>query len=313
MSAGDEMRPDGRITTPGTRQLRVATRALRHHLDELPIDYGLVVSGDRFLAGLAFMFARQRYDCAESMIGAGFGSTVLGSIARSLFVDGLRWLWIGDQPERGRCLLGDRLEERNHICILLEETDASCPILPRWFMPLPDVADLTGQSLAWLDAPPMPGEDELLDDFLAGSGTDLSMSKAGNDHTVVLRRARTLLEMGGLRGAVRVLAHALVAYASRSSRVVTGDVLASGTCGNGGCLAELWGRDLDQAPPPLQPGDVVALAVEGIGQLTNTVIHGRPATRSRAALYRERHRLRRSIRSSERGLKWSMPVLAGPR
>ncbi len=34
----------------------------------------------------------------------------------------------------------------------------------------------------------------------------------------------------------------LVSYASRGSRVRPGDVLGSGTCGNGGCLAELWGR-----------------------------------------------------------------------
>ena len=34
----------------------------------------------------------------------------------------------------------------------------------------------------------------------------------------------------------------LVAYASRGTTVRPGDVLGSGTCGNGGCLAELWGR-----------------------------------------------------------------------
>jgi hypothetical protein len=65
VSNGDEIRPDGREPTPKTRKLRVATRALRYHLDTLPIDYNLDVSGDRFLAGLAFMFARQRYDCAD--------------------------------------------------------------------------------------------------------------------------------------------------------------------------------------------------------------------------------------------------------
>ncbi len=208
VSSGDEMRPDGRAPTPETRKLRAATRALRMHLDTLPIDYNLNVPGDRFLAGLAFMFARQRYDCAESMIGAGFGGTVLGSIARSLFVDGLRWLWIGEQPERRRSLLGDLLEERNRICVLLEETDASCPILSRWFMPLPDVADLTGESLTWLDAPSMPSEDELLDDFLARSGAGPSPSQADGEHAALLRRARALLDMAGLRGAVMVLAHA---------------------------------------------------------------------------------------------------------
>ena len=66
----------------------------------------------------------------------------------------------------------------------------------------------------------------------------------------------------------------MVAYASRGTWVRPGDVLGSGTCGNGGCLAELWGRNGEQVPPPLQPGDVVTLAVEGIGELTNTVVSG---------------------------------------
>jgi hypothetical protein len=155
------MRPDGRVTTPQTRTLRTATRALRCHLDTLPVDLAVNVPGDRFLARLAFTFARQRYDCAESMIGAGFGGTVLGSIARRLLVDGLRWLWIGEQPQRRRALLGDLLEEGNRIWVALDMAKASCPILARWLMPLSDIADLTGQSLTWLDAPSMPSEDQL--------------------------------------------------------------------------------------------------------------------------------------------------------
>ncbi|MGW0819195.1 fumarylacetoacetate hydrolase family protein [Streptomyces viridiviolaceus] len=66
----------------------------------------------------------------------------------------------------------------------------------------------------------------------------------------------------------------MVAYASRGTRVVPGDVLGSGTCGNGGCLAELWGRRGEQSPPPLKPGDTVTLTVQGIGTLTNTVVPG---------------------------------------
>ncbi|MGW6059629.1 fumarylacetoacetate hydrolase family protein [Streptomyces sp. NPDC055189] len=66
----------------------------------------------------------------------------------------------------------------------------------------------------------------------------------------------------------------MVAYASRGTRVVPGDVLGSGTCGNGGCLAELWGRRGEQTPPPLCPGDTVTLTVEGIGTLTSTVVPG---------------------------------------
>ncbi|GAA2131486.1 fumarylacetoacetate hydrolase family protein [Actinomadura napierensis] len=66
----------------------------------------------------------------------------------------------------------------------------------------------------------------------------------------------------------------LVAYASRGARLRPGDVLGSGTCGNGGCLAELWGRGGEQKPPPLQPGDTVALTVEGIGTVSNTIVPG---------------------------------------
>ncbi|WP_405390968.1 fumarylacetoacetate hydrolase family protein [Streptomyces sp. NBC_01102] len=66
----------------------------------------------------------------------------------------------------------------------------------------------------------------------------------------------------------------MTAYASRGTRVVPGDVLGSGTCGNGGCLAELWGRRGERTPPPLQPGDTVSLTVEGVGTLTSTVVPG---------------------------------------
>jgi 2-keto-4-pentenoate hydratase/2-oxohepta-3-ene-1,7-dioic acid hydratase in catechol pathway len=63
----------------------------------------------------------------------------------------------------------------------------------------------------------------------------------------------------------------LVAYASRGAWIRPGDVLGSGTCGNG-CLFELWGRGQEWAP--LAPGDVVTLSVEGIGTLTNQVVAG---------------------------------------
>ncbi|MFI0187051.1 fumarylacetoacetate hydrolase family protein [Streptomyces sp. NPDC017082] len=66
----------------------------------------------------------------------------------------------------------------------------------------------------------------------------------------------------------------MTAYASRGTRVVPGDVLGSGTCGNGGCLAELWGRSGKQVPPPLKPGDTVTLTVEGIGSVSSTVVPG---------------------------------------
>jgi 2-keto-4-pentenoate hydratase/2-oxohepta-3-ene-1,7-dioic acid hydratase in catechol pathway len=66
----------------------------------------------------------------------------------------------------------------------------------------------------------------------------------------------------------------LIAYASRGTEVRAGDVLGSGTCGNGGCLAELWGRRGELTPPPLVPGDVVEMTVEGIGTIRNRVVSG---------------------------------------
>lgn len=84
----------------------------------------------------------------------------------------------------------------------------------------------------------------------------------------------------------------LLAYASRGSVVRPGDVLGSGTCGNGGCLAELWGRSGSVAPPPLQVGDVVTMSVEGIGTLRNRVVPGAQPHPIPRARRRPRHRKR---------------------
>ncbi len=82
----------------------------------------------------------------------------------------------------------------------------------------------------------------------------------------------------------------MVAYASRGTVVRPGDVLGSGTCGNGGCLAELWGVRGEQSPPPLKPGDTVTLTVEGIGTVSNTVVAGRDPEPLPTARRRSRER-----------------------
>lgn len=82
----------------------------------------------------------------------------------------------------------------------------------------------------------------------------------------------------------------LVAYASRNARIVPGDVLGSGTVGNGGCLGELWGRGSDIAA--LEPGDEVHMTIEGVGELAGIVGERVPAPPLPRARSRPRDRVR---------------------
>ena len=61
---------------------------------------------------------------------------------------------------------------------------------------------------------------------------------------------------------------AIVAHASRNTRLLPGDVLGSGTVGTGCILEAGDGRWL-------RPGDVVELEIEGIGVLRNAVAASR--------------------------------------
>ncbi|MGL4256259.1 MAG: fumarylacetoacetate hydrolase family protein, partial [Microbacterium sp.] len=60
----------------------------------------------------------------------------------------------------------------------------------------------------------------------------------------------------------------------------------------GGCLGELWGRNGALAPPPLAPGDVVRMSIEGIGELVSTVGATVDAPGVPRARPRPRHRTR---------------------
>jgi len=63
----------------------------------------------------------------------------------------------------------------------------------------------------------------------------------------------------------------MVAYASRGTELVPGDVIGSGTCGTG-CILELSLTHGTEAYPWLRPGDVVELSVAGLGTIANRVI-----------------------------------------
>lgn len=101
------------------------------------------------------------------------------------------------------------LKERDRICGYLADHEVSCPNLARWFVPLDGVTDLTGSSLAALAAPSLPDTAELLDLFLASAPTrTASTALLGGSIKDLLKAARGMLAVSGLRGAVMVLAHA---------------------------------------------------------------------------------------------------------
>jgi 2-keto-4-pentenoate hydratase/2-oxohepta-3-ene-1,7-dioic acid hydratase in catechol pathway len=68
----------------------------------------------------------------------------------------------------------------------------------------------------------------------------------------------------------------LLAHASRAATVGAGDILASGTC-SGGSLGEIWARRGERTPPPLLPGDVVTMEIDGLGRISNRVVDPDPA------------------------------------
>jgi 2-keto-4-pentenoate hydratase/2-oxohepta-3-ene-1,7-dioic acid hydratase in catechol pathway len=67
----------------------------------------------------------------------------------------------------------------------------------------------------------------------------------------------------------------MISYASRGTRVETGDVIGSGTCGTG-CILELALVHGGDRYPWLAPGDEVVLSVDGLGSVRNRVVAGAP-------------------------------------
>ena len=65
----------------------------------------------------------------------------------------------------------------------------------------------------------------------------------------------------------------MLAYASRGTRLVAGDVIGSGTVGTG-CILELSNLHGSEAYPWLVPGDEVRVAVQRLGEVTATIVPG---------------------------------------
>ena len=65
----------------------------------------------------------------------------------------------------------------------------------------------------------------------------------------------------------------MIAYASRGTRVVPGDLIGSGTVGTG-CILELSAVHGQEAYPYLVPGDRVRLEVDGLGAIDAAIVEG---------------------------------------
>lgn len=67
----------------------------------------------------------------------------------------------------------------------------------------------------------------------------------------------------------------MLAFASRGTNVLPGDILGSGTCGTG-CISELSLTHGEDQYPWLKAGDEVEISVDLLGTLRNTIVPGLP-------------------------------------
>ena len=101
---------------------------------------------------------------------------------------------------------------------------------------------------------------EELEPYRAGNAYDLSMTASVNGRQY----------SSGNFSAIHWDFPRLIEHASRGTELRSGDIIGSGTVGTG-CILELSRTHGPAAYPWLAPGDVVALAVEHIGEITAVV------------------------------------------
>jgi 2-keto-4-pentenoate hydratase/2-oxohepta-3-ene-1,7-dioic acid hydratase in catechol pathway len=157
----------------------------------------------------------------------------------------------------------DPVEAEGHIAGFCVMNDWSARDVQRREMKL-SMGPVKGKDFATSVGPFLVTPDEI-DPYRAGRAYDLTMRAWVNGREY---SSASLADIYWSFGE-------MLAYASRGTRILPGDVIGSGTCGTG-CILELSLVHGQDAYPWLAPGDVVAMEVEHLGRLENRVVEGPP-------------------------------------
>ena len=157
----------------------------------------------------------------------------------------------------------DPAEAEGHIAGFCVMNDWSARDIQRREMKL-SMGPVKGKDFATTLGPFMVTPDEL-EPFRKGRAYDVAMTASVNGREY--SRA-SLSEIYWSFGE-------MLAYASRGTTLLPGDVIGSGTCGTG-CILELSLVHGEEAYPWLQPGDLVALEVDHVGRIESRVVEGVP-------------------------------------
>jgi 2-keto-4-pentenoate hydratase/2-oxohepta-3-ene-1,7-dioic acid hydratase in catechol pathway len=162
---------------------------------------------------------------------------------------------------RGGADLDPEVAER-HIAGFCVMNDWSARDVQRREMKL-SMGPVKGKDFATSLGPLMVTADEL-EPFRRGRAYDLAMTASVNGREYSRASLADIYWSFG----------EMLAYASRGTEIVPGDVIGSGTCGTG-CILELSLVHGEAEYPWLEPGDLVALEVEQLGRIASTVVSGK--------------------------------------
>jgi len=153
-------------------------------------------------------------------------------------------------------------EAESHIAGFCIYNDWSARDLQREEMHRAPIGPAKGKDFASSSGPVLVTADEIAD-RRKGNGFDLEMTATVNGN----------LSSRGNWSAIYWSCGEMVSFASRHTALVPGDILATGTCTTG-CLLERNRTPGAERAPWLEDGDEVALTVEGLGTLRNTLRRG---------------------------------------